>query len=275
MDGDAMERAAEILAELRVRPEFRLNALPDEATPPTIDEAYDIQELVHDRLRGRGLGEVIGHKLACTTRVMQQRIGIDHPCPGGVFANRVYQGHVDIPRATAFRAMGCENEICVVMGTATRPEDAPFSAAHIRDRTEALMTCMEIGHSRYTYDEETRKNDARTIVADDSWGWGCVLAEPVTDWQSLDLSRLVARTILNGEVIGEGYGDLPLGDPFAAVAWLDGQRRAHPPLRIRALPRGPGRHLEAAAHAPLFDLDALDLARELDLSLGLRADRDS
>ena len=71
--------------------DFRLNVRPFSGfssgwTPNSEAEGYLVQELLHQTLVGRK-GQVIGHKIGCTTVVMQQFLKIDSPCAGGVFEN--------------------------------------------------------------------------------------------------------------------------------------------------------------------------------------------
>ena len=55
--------------------------IPEALKPASIAEAYRAQE-VYYRLAEPVYGPVAGVKVATTTRVMQQLMGIDHPCGG-------------------------------------------------------------------------------------------------------------------------------------------------------------------------------------------------
>src|SRR5438034_8880909 len=76
---DAMAR---YLWDARQRRESYRN-LPDELRPASIAEAYAAQE-VYYRLAEPAHGAVGGAKIATTTKVMQQLMGIDHPCGGAI-----------------------------------------------------------------------------------------------------------------------------------------------------------------------------------------------
>src|SRR4051812_29257793 len=63
--------------------------LPDAIAPQSVADAYAAQEAL--RLAWEPLhGPVAGLKIATTTKVMQQLMGIDHPCGGVIYANRVH-----------------------------------------------------------------------------------------------------------------------------------------------------------------------------------------
>ena len=64
----------------------RLDRLPAECRPPDEASAYAVQDALHRHLVAAGRGPLAGHKIGCTTAVMQQFLGIANPCAGGVFA---------------------------------------------------------------------------------------------------------------------------------------------------------------------------------------------
>ena len=88
---------------------------------------------------------------------------------------------------------------------------------------------MEIVDNRYG---DPKEIGAPTLIADDFFGAGCVLAPPADDWRALDLRTLAGRSLVNGQEIGSGHGSDVMGDPLAALAWLANARAAHGmPLR--------------------------------------------
>src|ERR1700755_1162868 len=94
--------AAQIIANAR-RAGTPLPALPPDIRPQDLAEGYRIQRAVHD-LMLPALGAMAGYKIGCTSAVMQQYLGIPHPCAGGVFAKGVHPSgaalrHDDFVRA--------------------------------------------------------------------------------------------------------------------------------------------------------------------------------
>jgi len=49
-------------------------------SPQTMAEGYAIQAARHPLLIEAGMGELVGHKIGCTTPVMQAFVNINHPC---------------------------------------------------------------------------------------------------------------------------------------------------------------------------------------------------
>ena len=79
--------AARIIADHRLarRP---LPPLPLAVRPADESAAYAVQEELHALLTQAGAGPVAGHKIGCTTKVMQAFLGIHNPCGAGCSALR-------------------------------------------------------------------------------------------------------------------------------------------------------------------------------------------
>jgi len=71
--------------------------LPDDLKPGSIAEAYQAQEVYH-RLAEPMFGPVGGVKVATTTKVMQDLMGITHPCGGAIFARTIHASPARIPK---------------------------------------------------------------------------------------------------------------------------------------------------------------------------------
>jgi len=79
------------------------------------------------------------------------------------------------------------------------------------------MASMEIVDDRY---EDYRTIGVPTLIADNFFDCGCVLGAPLQKWRNLDLRSLRGTTKINGRLVGEGQGDLIMGDPLNALTWL-------------------------------------------------------
>ena len=120
MDSRAVERAASFIRAARVarRP---LGALPADCRPADETDAYRVQEALNAQLTAGGAGPLAGHKIGCTTPVMQAYLKIPNPCAGEVFARSVQRGHGRFMAADLLRP-GVECEIAV--GARGRPRRA-------------------------------------------------------------------------------------------------------------------------------------------------------
>ncbi|HYL18105.1 MAG TPA: fumarylacetoacetate hydrolase family protein [Burkholderiales bacterium] len=208
-------RAAHIISEHRLSRQ-RLSALDPAVRPSDEAGGYAVQHQLHGILSGAGLGPVVGHKIGCTTRVMQEFLRISNPCAGGVFERQVYRSPATLRYADWVRP-GVECEMVVRLGADLPALQAPFSRASVAHAVAAVMAGMEIVDDRYV---DYKKLDTPTLIADDFFDAGCVLGAPVTDWRGLDLAALTGVTRINGVEVGRGRGSDVMGHPFEALAWL-------------------------------------------------------
>lgn len=199
---------------------YRLGHKPLPALDPAlrpVDEraAYVVQDALHPLLAG-SLGAVVGHKIGCTTAVMQAFLKIPNPCAGGVFERTVQASPARVQHAD-FLHVGVECEIVVRLGRDLAPAQAPYDRNAVADAVAACMAGMEIVDDRYV---DYKSLDTPTLIADDFFDAGCVLGPAVTDWRTLDLAAATGRTWINGAEVGRGRGADVMGHPFEALAWL-------------------------------------------------------
>ena len=218
MTPDRIIEAAAVLEALRLTPTHRLDRLPLACRPQDEAEGYAVNDALQRRLGAAGMGEICGYKLGCTTPLMQQRIGLDHPTAGCIRSTQVFQGELAINHEAA-RGLGCENEICVRLGK-DLPMGDDWTADSIAPYVDTVVGSIELVEQRYVILEETRKAHIPTVIADDFWHWGAILSQPVPRWRDLDLGNNRARTLVDGVSQGEGLGEAALGHPLKAVAWL-------------------------------------------------------
>ncbi|HVA87531.1 MAG TPA: fumarylacetoacetate hydrolase family protein [Candidatus Saccharimonadales bacterium] len=218
MDSDSLERAATMLREARLghRP---MRPLPAALRPADEPEAYRLQAVLNRQLSELGAGGLAGHKIGCTTPVMQAFLDIPNPCAGEIFESTVHLGHGRLRTADYLRA-GVECEIAVRLGRdLAQPPARGFDRASVAPAVAACTAAMEIVDDRYA---DYRTLGTPTLIADDFFNAGCVLGDSVAAWSGLDLTALRGRMTINGAVVGEGRGGDILGHPFDALAWLAG-----------------------------------------------------
>jgi 2-oxo-3-hexenedioate decarboxylase/2-keto-4-pentenoate hydratase len=220
-------------ATARIIREHRISRRPlprlETGVGPTDEaQAYAVQRELH-ALLAPDLGAVVGHKIGCTTPVMQRFLDIPNPCAGGVFATTVHTSPARLRHAD-YLHVGVECEMVVRLGRDLPASGAPFTRASVGEAVEAMMAGMEIVDDRYV---DYKSMDTPTLIADDFFDAGCVLGAAVTDWRALDLSALTGVTLLDGVEVGRGRGADVMGHPFEALAWL-ANNLAHRGQHLRA-----------------------------------------
>jgi 2-oxo-3-hexenedioate decarboxylase/2-keto-4-pentenoate hydratase len=220
MSNDKITRAGALIAKQRLA--LTPIDLPTELRPPSEAEGYALQAASNAALTAGGLGAAVGHKIGCTTPVMQAFLGIHAPCSGEVFAATVAQGRARL-RAKDYRRLGVECEIVVTLARDIAPGEAPFDREKVGRAVGAVMAGIEIVDDRYA---DYKSFGVPSLIGDNFFNAGCVLGKPVTDWRRLDLAALKGRTLINGAEAGRGSGAMVLGHPLEALAWLANARAA-------------------------------------------------
>jgi 2-keto-4-pentenoate hydratase len=205
---------AEIIASVRLN-RTPLRSLDSQIAPRDEAEGYRIQDEVHNLLAA-DMGAIVGHKIGCTSAVMQQYLGIPHPCSGGVFAHGVHAGGAVLRHADYVR-VGIECEIAVRLAQDLAPSHAPFTADSVAQAIDCYLPAIEIVDDRYA---DWRGIGAPTLVADDFFAAGCVLGTAVPRATAPDLLTVIGRAIINGAEVAQGSGADVLGHPHNALAWL-------------------------------------------------------
>jgi 2-oxo-3-hexenedioate decarboxylase/2-keto-4-pentenoate hydratase len=214
MDSVAIAEAADLLVATRLEL-GPFGGFPAHCAPQSEAEGYAVQKALHDRLTGR-LGRIEGYKIGCTTKVMQDYLGIDHPCSGGIFESTIYRNDAIVPH-DKWRRVGVECEIAVRLSAALEPAGAPYDRESVADAVESCMAAIEIVDDRYL---DYTKLDVATLIADDFFNTGCIVGEAREDWRDLDLAALRGTTEINGVEAGAGSGADVLGHPLEALALL-------------------------------------------------------
>jgi 2-keto-4-pentenoate hydratase len=221
-----LKNAIQHAAEQLIRQRLSLTpivALPENMAPHTVTEGYAIQSAINTRLIDAGLGDLVGHKIGCTTPVMQAFVNINHPCAGRIFSKTVMHEHGRVPRH-GFVKIGMECEIAVRLSRDLPPQSLPYTRETVAPAVAEVMAAIELVDERY---ENYRTLGIPTLVADDFFNAGCVLGKPVSDWRHLDLAALTGRAIINDIEVGRGVGAMVLGHPLNALAWLANAQAEH------------------------------------------------
>jgi 2-keto-4-pentenoate hydratase len=192
-----------------------LPPLDPDIAPQDEAEGYAVQRALHDLLLPYQ-GALIGYKIGCTSRVMQDYLGIPHPCAGGVFERGMHETGAHLASGDFIR-VGVECEIAMRIARDLAPSEEPFTAEWVMEAVDACHGAIEIVDDRY---EAWQTLGASTLISDDFFAAGCVLGAPVARTHLPDLRTVRGRALVHGIEAGRGTGADVLGHPGEALAWL-------------------------------------------------------
>ncbi len=184
--------------------------LPDDLKPGSIAEAYQAQEVYH-RLAEGTYGTVAGVKVATTTKVMQDLMGITHPCGGAIFSKTIHASPARIAKSD-FINLRIESEIALKLGADMPAAKAPWTAENVVPFVAGAMPAYELIEDRNAVYTETQ---AVSMIVENCWNGGVVTGAP-KPVKPDDIIGVTGRQTLNGKPIGEGKSE----NPFATLAWL-------------------------------------------------------
>jgi len=215
-DDDRIQQASQFLwEEHRAHKPFQ--SMPPALAPRTVDEAYAMQEELHS-LMTEVHGPVAGYKIALTTPVMQQMVGFHAPIAGAILARTIHSSPVTL-RHTDYVRLGVECEIAVQLGKDLPAAQAPYRRDQVGDAVAAVIPAFELVDDRQA-DYTQLAAHVLTLIADNAWNAGIVLGSPLRDWRTIDLADARGVMVINGTMVGEGYGRDVMGHPFEALLWL-------------------------------------------------------
>jgi 2-keto-4-pentenoate hydratase len=184
--------------------------LPDEMQPCSIAEAYAAQEAYY-RLAEPLYGGVGGAKIATTTKVMQQLMGITHPCGGAIFARTIHRSPARL-RTAGFVNLRLESEIALQLGADLPASRAPWTRATVAPAIAGAMPAFELIEDR---NADYSRSEALSLIVENCWNGGVVIGAP----KNVPVAALVGiagRLTVGGKTVGEGAAE----DPSATLAWL-------------------------------------------------------
>lgn len=212
---DRDREAAAMIVESRVRRDL-LDELPTRIRPVDIDDAYRVQSLAHRLLTAADFGEIGGWKIGCTTRVMQEFLGVDTPVAGAMFLGSMGQGHREFLVSSPC-VLGVECEIAVRMSRDLDRSEQPYDVHDVAGSIASSMAAIEVVEDRFV---DYASLGLATLAADDFFHFGSVVGEEHDAINPYELKDVTATLSINGEFVESGRGSDILGDPLNALVWL-------------------------------------------------------
>jgi 2-keto-4-pentenoate hydratase len=182
----------------------------------TEEAGYSVQAAAQDILSNEGFGRLVGYKIGCTNRAVQDQLGVPGPAYSGILAANLHWEEAEIARDSLQRP-AIECEIAFWINRAPEPADAPYDRESIRPCVVACCAAMEVVDNRYG---DPRNTTFGLMIADDFFHAEAVVGPTVSAWRDLDLAALGGTTLVDGAAAGTGTGANVLGHPLEALAWL-------------------------------------------------------
>ena len=212
MNPQNIERAAQVLRTARVN-RTRIDNIPVDCRPGSIDQAYCIQ----DRLTAL-LGErVYGWKIGATSQKARDFVGIeDGSLRARMLAVNCYEHPGELQEHFFFmRAVECE--FAFTLGMDLPPGDAPYDVAGVLAAVDSLHPAIEVSDSRYV---DWTSVGGPALVADNCNDGAFVRGQAVANWRDTDLCKQQVTLFVNDKIAATGSGGEVISGPLGVLVWL-------------------------------------------------------
>lgn len=183
----------------------------DLAHVKTREDAYATQTAGAD---ASGLTRA-GWKVAATSELAQQMLGVPGPSIGPVFAEHIADTPAKVGAKTAHQdAVECEFAFVIGQDLATAGD---ISRDDIIAAVDHALIAIEIVGCRF--EGGFAEAGPNLCISDFSFNVGFVRGPKIENWPDVDLSKAPVAIHLNGEKMAEGKGADVMGDPVDALRW--------------------------------------------------------
>jgi len=187
--------------------------LPRNAVAATADRnaSYQVQAAA---VEASGLTRA-GWKVAATSGMAQELLGMDGPSIGPVFAEHLYAPGDSVPvRPEHGAAIECE----VAFEMAEDLDDARVTSIDdLLAATKRAFCAVEVVGCRF--DGGFKGAGISVCISDFSFNAALVCGPEIDGWRDMDLATVAASITINGEAGNSGTGAAVLGNPLLALQW--------------------------------------------------------
>ncbi|MBL01304.1 MAG: hypothetical protein CL774_02285 [Chloroflexi bacterium] len=214
MNSENIKMSAGILALNRIKKQ-QLKEIPDKLKPKNIDDAYKVQEQMHNLFQEINFGRRIGYKIGCTSPVMRQYLGINEPCYGGILntgtnyisANKKFEDFV-MPGVEIELAVFTNEDL--IFHNETTINEIPVDKL-------TIFPAIEIVDNRWI---NYKNVDINSLIADDFFSSEIILGNPVSLSKINNLDNLSGILSINNKQISDGNTKSIMNHPLNALIWL-------------------------------------------------------
>ena len=216
MDIPKINKAAEILYNSRINLK-RIKNLPEDCTPQSFKEAYDIQdELVNRYLAADKNNLLIGKKIGCTNKAAQIQLNINESFFGNMFSNNISKSNCIINSKNYFSPF-VEPEFSFVIKNELDILKAPYKSEIVCESISAVLPSIELVDSRF---EDWTVVGVKNLIADNAVHAHWVYGDEINNLNSFNFSNHSVDLFINGNLIDKGNSNNVMGNPINSLTWL-------------------------------------------------------
>tara|TARA_Y100000590_G_scaffold359181_1_gene414922 strand:- start:47 stop:847 length:801 start_codon:yes stop_codon:yes gene_type:complete len=216
MEKSKINKAANILYNSRINIK-RIKELPEDCTPKSFQEAYDIQnELKKLYLSKNQKTFVVGKKIGCTNEAAKMQLNIKDSFFGNIFSDNISKSNSIINSEKYFSPF-VEPEFSFVMKNELDFLKAPFSSEIVYESILSVLPSIELVDSRY---EDWTSIGVNNLIADNAVHAHWIYGEEIKNLNLFNFKNHSVDLIINGKLIEKGNASAVMGNPINSLTWL-------------------------------------------------------
>jgi 2-keto-4-pentenoate hydratase len=178
----------------------------------TLEEAYRVQdEVIESRIQS---GEqVIGWKIGCTSRAIQQQFGLGQPISGRLLAPHSYQDG-DTVALSNYADCAVEPEMVLRLGKSIDGSD--LTERTLLEAIESIAPGIELHNYRFWHGSPT----SQELIASNGIHAAIVRGPAVAFDPKMDLDLEGVGIFVDGNLEASGIGAEIMGGPIKSLMWL-------------------------------------------------------
>ena len=183
-------------------------------TPKSLKDAYK----AHGYLRHYANDEILGWKIAATSKLGQRHIGIKESLAGRLFAKKVLKNNAELS-ITGNLMLVAEPEFLLKLSCDIFPCSKTLRDSEIISIIDKVFIAIEVPNSRFN---NFTKIGTESLIADNACANYLVFGEEfLENWRETDLAKLeVTISILEEGKVKKGKGFNVMGSPINAMKCL-------------------------------------------------------
>ena len=179
----------------------------------SFEDAYFVQDALQSVWAHKG--EVVGFKLALTSKVMQEMFGVNTSFKGNLFSRTILKGD-QIISLKNYGRLGVEFELAIEIGEDFDSNSNNLTVEECMRKVSAVYPAFELIDDR---NADYPTVDLISQTADNSWNANTILGTRSQNFSHLDFSINEVFKSINGNIERSVTG-VALENPFNAVIWI-------------------------------------------------------
>jgi 2-keto-4-pentenoate hydratase len=179
----------------------------------SFEDAYFVQDALESVWAHKG--EVVGYKLALTSKAMQAMFGVTTSFKGNLFSKTILKGDQAVSLSNYGR-LGIEFELAIEIGEDFGTNFNNLTVEECMSKVSAVYPAFELIDDR---NADYPTVDLISQTADNSWNANTVLGSKLENFSHLDFNTNEVFKTINGNTERSVTG-VALENPFNAVIWI-------------------------------------------------------